>query len=54
MLHLEERGASDTSNTKKLMSAYVAGTVSMANDMPNSSNIGPVKSAARRSAGGGI
>ncbi len=51
MIHLEERGPSDPGNTKKLLSAYVAGSVSMANDIPNSTNIGPVKSAARRSAG---
>ena len=38
-------------NTKKLLSAYTVGGTSMANDVPNSTNIGPVRSAARRSAG---
>ena len=51
MLHLDERGPTDQMNTKKLLSAYTAGGISMATDVPNSTNIGPVRSAARRSAG---
>jgi len=38
-------------NSKKLVSAYTVGGLSMAIDVPNSTNIGPIKSAARRSAG---
>jgi hypothetical protein len=51
MLHLDERGPTDQMNTKKLLSAYTVGGISMATDVPNSTNIGPVRSAARRSAG---
>lgn len=48
MLHLEERGSTDSLNTKKIFSAY-----SNIPDVPTlgGASLGPVKSAARRSAG---
>jgi hypothetical protein len=46
MLHLDERGATDTQNTKKIFSAYAGGAASGLDGVTVNKN-----SAARRSAG---
>lgn len=48
MLHLEERGATEAVNTKKIFSAYSGLGPT---DIPTGGALGPAKSSVRRSAG---